>query len=159
MNIVVERYVGEITKNICKLLLSADPDQQAVNRYLKKSSIFVAKVDKPQQEVIGVAVLLIQEKNTELKNIAVQINWQKQGVAKQLIQTVIQFSKALNCKSLTVGTGNSSLDQLALYQKCGFRITEVIPDFFANYSQPIIENGIQCIDMIKLTLPFLDKKV
>ena len=39
------------------------------------------------------------------------------------------------------------------YQKAGFRITGVIPNFFKdNYDEEIIENGIPCRDMIRLTL-------
>ena len=52
-----------------------------------------------------------------------------------------------------VGTGNSSLDALAFYQRAGFRIVGVIPDFFVdNYPEPIVENGIRCIDMVRLRL-------
>lgn len=53
---------------------------------------------------------------------------------------------------LIVGTGNSSLGELAFYQKCGFRITGVIPGFFDSYDPPIIEDGIPCRDMVRLTL-------
>lgn len=52
-----------------------------------------------------------------------------------------------------VGTGNSSLDQLAFYQKGGFRICGVDRDFFVqNYDQQIVENAIQCLDMIRLSM-------
>ena len=50
-------------------------------------------------------------------------------------------------------TGNSSLGELAFYQKSGFRITGVKRDFFADYDPPIFENGIRCLDMVILTLP------
>lgn len=55
--------------------------------------------------------------------------------------------------TLVVGTGNSSFDQLALYQKCGFRMKGIIEDYFIeHYEEPIFENGIQCRDMIRLSL-------
>ena len=55
-------------------------------------------------------------------------------------------------KKIEIGTGNSSLGQLALYQKCGFRITGIDIDFFIRcYQEEIFENGIQCRDMIRLT--------
>jgi hypothetical protein len=42
---------------------------------------------------------------------------------------------------------------LALYQKCGFRIVGVDLDFFIrHYPEKIYENGIQCRDMIRLSL-------
>lgn len=54
-------------------------------------------------------------------------------------------------ETVEIGTGNSSIDQLAFYQKCGFRIAAIDPDFFIrHYPEPIFENGIQCRDMIRL---------
>ena len=64
----------------------------------------------------------------------------------------IEVAKSKGFKTIEVGTGNSSIEQLALYQKCGFRITGVDLDFFIrHYSEEIYENGIQCRDMIRLS--------
>ena len=52
--------------------------------------------------------------------------------------------------AVEIGTGNSSLDQLALYQKLGFRITGIVAGFFYDYPKPIVENGIACRDMVRL---------
>jgi ribosomal protein S18 acetylase RimI-like enzyme len=55
--------------------------------------------------------------------------------------------------TLEVGTGNSSIGQLALYQKCGFRITGIDYNYFIrHYDEPIFENGIPCRDMIRLAI-------
>ena len=55
-------------------------------------------------------------------------------------------------KTIEVGTGNSSIGQLSLYQKCHFRIIGVDINFFTkHYTKEIFENGIQCIDMIRLS--------
>ena len=70
---------------------------------------------------------------------------------KKLINEVKQQAVNQGVKTLIVGTGNSSLSQLGLYQKCGFRLDHIIRDFFKNYPEPIFENGIQCIDMVMLS--------
>lgn len=55
-------------------------------------------------------------------------------------------------KTIEVGTGNSSIVQLALYQKYGFRMIGVDVDFFVkNDADKIYESGIQCKDMIRFT--------
>ena len=41
--------------------------------------------------------------------------------------------------------------ELALYQKCGFRLSGIVTDSFADYPEPIYENGIRCIDMVMLS--------
>ena len=52
---------------------------------------------------------------------------------------------------IEIGTGNSSLNQLMFYQKSGFRMKEIWVDFFTkNYEEPIEENGIPCLDMVRL---------
>jgi hypothetical protein len=54
---------------------------------------------------------------------------------------------------VVVGTGNSSLDALAFYQKLGFRMEAIDRDHFVRtYPLPIVENGIFCRDMVRLGL-------
>jgi len=142
-----KKYTGELTTEMLELLLSADPDLISIQRYLPNSSIIVC-IEK--NLCVGIAVLSISDNHFELKNIAVMSDFQGQGIAKHLILEVSQLAKKLGANRLEVGTGNSSLDQLALYQKCGFRITHIEKDFFENYPEPIYENGIRCIDMVRL---------
>ena len=49
---------------------------------------------------------------------------------------------------MIVGTANSSIDNIAFYQKLGFRMAEIKRDFFKAYPTPIFENGIRALDMI-----------
>jgi hypothetical protein len=49
---------------------------------------------------------------------------------------------------LLVGTANSALDNIAFYQKCGFRMSAVKRDFFAYIQPPLREQGIEMRDMI-----------
>lgn len=133
------------------LLLLADPSRSLIEAYLAQGDCFVAHLEGRQ---IGVFVLIaIDSDSYELKNIAVAEAEQGQGIGKLLLQAAIQETKSRGGKKLLVGTGNSSLKQLAFYQKCDFRIVGVEPDFFVHhYDEPIIENGIRCLDMVRLSL-------
>ncbi|WLR58597.1 GNAT family N-acetyltransferase [Guptibacillus hwajinpoensis] len=131
------------------LLLDADPSLDYIERYLKVGSCYVAV---EEQEVIGVYVLVEKEEEImEIMNIAVREDRRGKGIGKKLIHDAIQRSEALGATNIEIGTGNSSLDQLALYQKCHFRITDIIEGFFDSYPETIIENGITCRDMIRLS--------
>ena len=134
-----------------KLLLLADPSESLVEEYLNRGDCFVTEMDN---QIIGVYVLLPTRPETvELVNIAVKESFQNRGIGKQLIFHAIQIAKSKGYKTIEIGTGNSSIGQLALYQKCGFRITSVDQNFFKrHYEQEIFENGIQCRDMIRLSL-------
>lgn len=136
-----------------ELLLLADPSQELVEQYVSKGECYVLEVE---QNIVGVYVLLVKESNAaELMNIAVAEHMQGRGLGKQLVLHAIEASRQKGCLTIEVGTGNSSIDQLALYQKCGFRIVGVDTDFFVrNYSEEIFENGIQCRDMIRLSMNF-----
>jgi len=132
-----------------ELLLLADPSRRLVEAYLQRGVGFVADIGG---KVIGVYVLLPTRPDTaELVNVAVDEAHQGTGVGKQLVMHAIDQARRLGYRTLEVGTGNSSVGQLALYQKCGFRMTSIDRDFFIrHYGEPIYENGIQTVDMVRL---------
>ena len=142
--------IKQITKAFpYALLLEADPFLTHIEHYLKEGYCYVAA---EEEEVIGVYVLVIKEdKKVEIMNIAVREDRRGEGIGKLLIHDAINRSRDHGARKVLIGTGNSSLDQLALYQKCQFRITEIIEGFFDHYPEPIIENGIPCRDMIRLS--------
>ena len=131
------------------LLLLADPSKEFVLEYMKRGECFVAEIE---QQTVGIYVLLpTRPKTVELVNVAVAVKQQGRGIGKQLIVNAMKTAKAKGYKTIEIGTGNSSIGQLALYQKCGFRIIGVDLDYFvSHYSEGIFENGIQCKDMIRL---------
>ncbi|MCY7751870.1 GNAT family N-acetyltransferase [Bacillus haynesii] len=133
------------------LLLTADPSEKLVNDYLKRGQCFTAEIDR---RIAGVYVLLPTRPETaELVNIAVKEELQGKGIGRQLVMHAIETAKSQGFKTIEIGTGNSSIGQLALYQKCGFRITGIDRDFFLrHYEKPIYENGMRCIDMVRLAL-------
>lgn len=132
------------------LLLLADPSKVLVEEYMKRGECLVAEHDA---QIIGVYVLLSTRPETvELVNIALIENQQGKGLGKKLVMSAIKVAKSKGYRTIEVGTGNSSIGQIALYQKCGFRIISVDIDFFIrNYSELIYENGIQCRDMIRFS--------
>ncbi|CAI8702152.1 GNAT family N-acetyltransferase [Bacillus pseudomycoides] len=149
MKIVMERISQD--KAPMSLLLLADPSERQINSYLKRGLLYIAKYE---ENVIGVYVLLETRPQTmEIMNIAVSEEIQGQGLGKQLLQHAIATAKGKHMHNLEVGTGNSSISQLAFYQKCGFRIFSIDFDYFSkHYEEEIIENGIVCRDMIRLTI-------
>lgn len=132
------------------LLLEADPSWQQVSTYLLQSNLFFMCND--QAQIIAQLCLFKIDDQAEIKNLAVDSCYQGQGLAKALIQSAIAESKGQNIQILWVKTGNSSLDQLALYQKCGFRLSHIEPDVFRDYPEPIYEHGIRCLDQVVLRL-------
>ncbi|MDH5656875.1 MAG: GNAT family N-acetyltransferase, partial [Spirochaetia bacterium] len=83
-------------------------------------------------------------------NISIKKEFQNQGIGSKLLKDVFDYCHGNKILKISVGTGNSSIGQLAFYQKNGFRITGISKDYFKKYPSPIFENGIQCLDLILL---------
>lgn len=134
-----------------ELLLLADPSQTIVEEYCGRG---ICRIAESEGRTIGIYVLIRTRPETlELVNVSVAEEFQGKGIGKRLVLDSVEKAKELGAKTLEIGTGNSSLSQLALYQKCGFRITGIDADFFIrHYPEPIYENGIRCSDMIRLRL-------
>jgi ribosomal protein S18 acetylase RimI-like enzyme len=134
------------------LLLLADPSKQLVSQYLNKGFCYVAVSE--DESVIGVILMVpISGQNIEIMNLAVDESHQGKGSGTLLLEHAVRFATEKEYNAIEIGTGNSSINQLALYQKAGFQITGIEHDFFIkNYEEPIFENGIQCKDMIRLSM-------
>ncbi|WP_417897653.1 GNAT family N-acetyltransferase [Bacillus haimaensis] len=132
-----------------EILLLADPSEAIVKEYITRGECFVAELE---EHIIGVYVLLPTRPDTvELVNVAVSEEHHGKGIGRQLVMDAVEAARSKGYKTIELGTGNSSIGQLALYQKCGFRIVGVDLDFFIkHYPETIYENGIQCRDMVRL---------
>jgi ribosomal protein S18 acetylase RimI-like enzyme len=138
------------------LLLLADPSRDLVDEYLKSSDIYAARQNN---EILGIVVLFpLTIETVEIKNVAVKTEFQGKGLGRFLIENAVQVALLNRQKSVCIGTANSSVGQLYLYQKLGFEITEIKRNFFTdNYAEPIYENGIQAKHMLILTRQLNDE--
>lgn len=134
------------------LLLLSDPSREIILNYLHSGHLFALLDNDIVAGVIHLVPLKTDDsgqKTIEIKNIAVRTEMQGRGYGKELIAYAMTFCRERGYHRMIVGTGNSSIDNLAFYQKFGFRLRSVIRDFFTlHYSEPIFEHGIQCRDMI-----------
>lgn len=150
---IIVRPLQKNEKPPMDLLLMADPSEKLVLEYLKDGICRVGEIDG---KVIAVYVLIKEREGVaELINVAVDESLQGYGLGKFMVLHAVNEAKAQGFKEIEVGTGNSSLMQMALYQKCGFRMDSVRKNFFIdNYDEEIFENGMQCMDMIRLVIKF-----
>lgn len=143
------RLLGKEEPLPMELLLEADPSEKLVRAYCAESRVYAVENGGG---IMGVLVLFpLDAAVVEIKNIAVAENARGKGIGKNLISHALVEAKRLGFRKAVIGTGNSSLGQLALYQKCGFRMVSIDRGFFLrNYPEPIVENGIPCEDMVRL---------
>jgi len=75
-----------------------------------------------------------------------------QGYGAALMRGLIGEARARGVEALNVGAANSSLHNIAFYQKRGFRMASVRRDSFDYLPAPLYEDGIQMRDMLMLRL-------
>lgn len=128
------------------LLLLADEQKSMIERYLDRGAMYVLDDDGVKAEIVvcdeGNGVL-------EIKNLAVEPQFRRQGYGKKLIEFVIEAYGG-KYHALQVGTGDSPLT-VPFYEKCGFKRSHIVKNFFTEYyDHPIYECGVRLVDMVYL---------
>lgn len=132
------------------LLLLADPSKEMIDKYIYSAEIYAAELNGKARGFI--VLFSLTPETVEIKNIAVEPAFQGQGIGRFLIENAIAVAAADKKKSICIGTANSSISQLAFYQKMGFEISDIKKDFFIeNYTELIYENDIQAKHLLMLT--------
>lgn len=140
------RVIHKNKKRFLPLLLLADEQEDMIDRYLERGTMYVLEDGGVKAECVvtdeGGVIL-------ELKNLAVEPESQRKGYGKALIDFLVCKYKG-RYSVLQVGTGDSPLT-IPFYEKCGFVRSHKIENFFTdNYDHPISECGVQLTDMIYL---------
>lgn len=126
-----------------RLLLLADPNKTLVDRYLQTGKCFIATLDDILIGVLAIGAVSLDE--IEIYNIAIEPKYQGGGHGKILLQFAVNHARESDYSSIIIKTGNSSIGQMALYQKAGFDMAGIQHNYFIeNYDESIIEHGIQC---------------
>lgn len=145
MNII---KITENKKQYLDLLLLADEQESMIDRYIDRGTMYA--LDEGGVK----AVCIVTDEGSgilEIKNIATAPAYQGRGYGRQLISFIIEHYKEA-FKILQVGTGDSPLT-IPFYEKCGFRKSHSIKNFFVdNYDHPIFECGKQLTDMVYLRM-------
>jgi ribosomal protein S18 acetylase RimI-like enzyme len=127
------------------LLRDADEDMARISQAVETHSGYLAYVN---DVLIGAAVIEWEAETSEILYIAVDSAVRGKGYGKAFIAWIMEEARRRSVKALIVGTANSSLENIAFYQKCGFRIDSVRKDYFDYFSAPVYDNGIQLRDML-----------
>ena len=140
------RELKEDKKQFLSLLLLADEQEDMIDRYIEKGTVYVLDDDGVKCQCV-----VTDEGNgiLEIKNIATKPEHQGKGYGKKLIDFLIMNYREAYAV-LQVGTGDSPLT-VPFYEKCGFIRSHSIKNFITDhYDHPIYEGGVQLVDMVYL---------
>ncbi|MBO5343597.1 MAG: GNAT family N-acetyltransferase [Ruminococcus sp.] len=147
------REIKENKKQYLSLLLLADEQEDMIDRYIDRGTMYVLDDDGVKCECVvtdeGEGIL-------EIKNIATEPQYQGKGYANAMIDFICRKYKG-DFSVLQVGTGDSPLT-VPFYEKCGFVRSHTVKNFFTdNYDHPIYECGVLLTDMVYLRKNLLTK--
>ena len=143
------KYTGNKRDQYMRLFLIGDEDESKVREYINQGCLFLA-----EQSNTAVAVAIVVPTSDgnvgELKNIAVDAKAQGQGIGSKMIAYVFEQARD-RYNTILVGTGDADVQNILFYLKNGFRFSGIKKDFFDEYKEQIISNGVLLKDMVLLT--------
>ena len=147
MSLLLSPVTADETESLVPFLRDADEDEARIRAALQDTANtnYVALVDNM---VVGAATVHWEERESEIIYIAVAAGLRGRGYGKAIIEALFREMRQRGVQSLLVGTANSSLDNIAFYQKCGFRLDSVRRDYFEYIQPPKMEHGIPVRDML-----------
>ena len=137
---------GPEAESLLPILHDAEEDDDRIRTALRDPACqtYAALID---DEPVGAAVVCWAQTPAEILYIAVAAGDRGKGYGRQIV-AAIQAELPKHGRTLVVGTANSAIDNIAFYQKCGFRMHAVKPDYFSYIQPPIRDHGILMRDMI-----------
>ena len=126
------------------MFLTADPSKDMIHKYLDDSDVYALK---KENEIICIAAILhIDHKTLELKNIVTKEEYRGKGYAKILLKSLCGNYKQKYSKMIVGTTENN----IPFYVKQGFdKYEKTIKNFFVdNYDEEIWDGDLHCADLI-----------
>ncbi len=128
------------------LLLLADEQENMIDKYLDRGDMFALY----DGDLKSICVVTDEGEGVfELKNLATEEKYQRQGYGRNLVAYILDFYRGPGRKMM-VGTGDSPIT-IPFYQSCGFVISHRLVNYILDhYDHPIYENGVQLFDVVYL---------
>ncbi len=147
MSITIRQARANEIESLIPLLLLAEPSERGLRWGLANLVDDVYRMDDEGQ-LVGVATMRWDGDECEIQELAITPGRQGLGLGQRFIKFLVAEAERRGKQRMVVGTANSSIDNIAFYQKAGFRMDHVRQDYFRYYREPIYEHGIQVRDML-----------
>ena len=132
---------------VVPLLLLAEPSASALEWSLANLSDTIYRFDLGAT-LVGAATMRWRDDPSELVELAVDVAHQGHGIGRRIVEWLVAEGRRRGRQAIEVGTSSTSLDNIAFYQKCGFRPSAVRREYFWYYRGEKLENGIPIRDML-----------
>jgi N-acetylglutamate synthase-like GNAT family acetyltransferase len=147
MSITIREARDDEIEELIHILRQAEESEGALRWSIANLSDVVYRMDD-DGELVGAATMQWRHDPCEIMELAIAPERQRQGLGKQLVTWLVGEARRRGKTAVLVGTANASIDNIAFYQHCGFRMDHLRKDYFWYYRKPHYENGIQIRDLL-----------
>jgi ribosomal protein S18 acetylase RimI-like enzyme len=147
MPVILRPITTSETESIVAMLRDAEEGEERIRAaVLNAANTSYGAFDG--ETLVGAATLHWEQHESEIIYMAVADQLRGRGYGKAMIEALFDEMRQRGVSALLVGTANSSLENIAFYQKCGFRLHSVRQNYFDYIQPPITEHGIPVRDML-----------
>jgi len=141
MNVII---INENKKDFLDLLLLADEQEDMIDKYLERGTLFALYDD----DLKSICVVTDEGNGAfELQSLATYPQFQSKGYGRYLINHVCDYYKGTGTTML-VGTGDTPII-IPFYENIGFVVSHRIENYFIeHYDEPMFEHGVQLKDKV-----------
>lgn len=132
LSVVIREYSTKDFKDIMEIEREAfSPRNPVYDIYIYVtygSDLLVADIGG---KVVGyIAIMDIDRENSKIVSLAVKKEFRRRGIGTKLLSTAIERCKERNKKKILLEVRVSNYIAQKLYKKMGFRIVDVIPNYY-----------------------------
>src|SRR6266545_4085288 len=142
MSLTIREAGADELEALIPILRQAEEAEGALRWSLANLSDAVYRMDDDEQ-LVGAATMQWRGDPCEMMELAIAPGRQGQGLGKQPVAWLIEEARRRGKRQMLVGTANSSIDTIAFYPKCGFRMDQIRNDHFGYYREPHYEDSIR----------------
>jgi GNAT superfamily N-acetyltransferase len=149
MGVTIEKYDGPHRDLEWSFRLAEDSDQQ-LDSYIDLGRVWVARSydGKP----VGHLQAVPRDDGVwEVVNTAVVEGMRGEGLGRALLERVVTEARDAGASRLILATATVDVGNLRFYQRCGFRMTHIVPDAFGpeqGYPPGIEIDGLPLRDQV-----------
>ncbi len=151
MQLDIREARADELETLFPLLLLAEPSESALRWGLKNLSDTLYRMDDGGR-LVGAASMNWRRDPCEMLELAILRERQGEGLGRRFVAWLVEEARRRGKPEIIVGTSTTSAANLIFYQKCGFRVDHVRPDYFWYYDEPVYENGLVVRDMLVFRL-------
>jgi GNAT superfamily N-acetyltransferase len=149
VDISVEEYAGP-HRDLAWSFREAEDSEDLLDSYIDLGRLWVART--PEGVIVGHLQAAPRADDVwEVTNTAVSEEVRGHGVGRALLDRAVNEARTSGMSRVVLATATADIGNLRFYQRCGFRMTHVVPDAFGpaqGYPPGIEVDGIPMRDQI-----------